>query len=292
MVKSMTGYGRYSEIIGAYDICAEIRSVNHKFFEFSCKYPRQYGFLEDKLKAAAAKRISRGKTEVFISIQELQSTDVAVTADLPLAKAYAGALREIAQSCGCGADITADVLARFPDVLKITKQDVDEEQLTEAVLTVLNKAIDSFVEMRLREGKSLEKDILDKCAIILDSVEFIEKNSSKSVSAYRAKLETKIRELLGDNTVDEQRLLTETAIFADKVAVDEETVRLRSHISQMKTLFKSDEPIGRKLDFIVQEMNRETNTIGSKCCDYGISKKVIDMKSVIEKIREQIQNIE
>ena len=258
MAKSMTGYGRCSELIGAYDISAEIRSVNHKFFEFSCKYPRQYGFLEEKIKSAVAKKVSRGKVEVFIGVQEMQSTGVSVSADLPLAKAYSDALAQIADTCGTQGGISAETIARMPDVLKVIKQDVDEDVLTAAVLTVLEKAVGSFSQMRVREGDSLKSDVLEKCGLILDSVAFIEGRSEESV----------------------------------KVAVDEETVRLKSHISQIKSLLSADEPIGRKLDFIVQEMNRETNTIGSKCNDYEISKKVIDMKSIIEKIREQIQNIE
>ena len=292
LAKSMTGYGRCSELIGAYDISAEIRSVNHKFFEFSCKYPRQYGFLEEKIKSAVAKKVSRGKVEVFIGVQEMQSTGVSVSADLPLAKAYSDALAQIADTCGTQGGISAETIARMPDVLKVIKQDVDEDVLTAAVLTVLEKAVGSFSQMRVREGDSLKSDVLEKCGLILDSVAFIEGRSEESVKAYRARLEAKIKELLSDTSVDEQRLLTETAIFADKIAVDEETVRLKSHISQIKSLLSADEPIGRKLDFIVQEMNRETNTIGSKCNDYEISKKVIDMKSIIEKIREQIQNIE
>ena len=292
MVKSMTGYGRSSEIIGNYDISAEIKSVNHKFFEFTCRYPRQYGFLEEKLKSETAKRVARGKVEVYVSIQELQSTNVTVTADTALALSYKSALEEIAQNCGISAQITPETIARFPDVLKVVKQDCDEEELTSAVLKVLNDAINSFVEMRLREGENLKKDVIEKCSVILNNVEFIENNSAESVKDYREKLENKIKELIGDNTVDEQRLLTETAIFADKIAVDEETVRLKSHIGQVQSLFEVNEPIGRKLDFIVQEMNRETNTIGSKCNDIAISQKVVEMKSIIEKIREQIQNIE
>lgn len=292
MVKSMTGYGRYSEIIGNYDITAEIKSVNHKFFEFSCKYPRQYGFLEEKLKSFCSRKISRGKVEVYVGIQELESQNVTVSVDTALAMSYKNALAEIAEKCSLPSEITPSIIARFPDVLKVTKQDCDEEELTLAVLTVLSKAVDSFIEMRQREGENLKCDVLEKCEVVLQNVSFIEQNSDKTVNAYRARLESKIKELIADTSVDEQRLLTETAIFADKVAVDEETVRLRSHIGQVSALFESDEPIGRKLDFIVQEMNRETNTIGSKCADFEIAKHVVEMKSVIEKIREQIQNIE
>ena len=292
MVKSMTGYGRAAEIIGNYDISAEIRSVNHKFFEFSCRFPRQYGFLENEIKSATSKRIARGKTEVFINVREMQSTNVTVTADLALAQSYHSALCEIADKCGMPHDFSVDTVARFPDVLQVKKEDCDEEELTNAVLTVLNKAIDAFIEMRVREGANLKRDVLEKCEVILEKVAFIEARSPETVKEYRAKLEEKIRDLLGDTTVDEQRLLTETAVFADKVAVDEETVRLKSHVGQVKQLLEADKPIGRDLDFIVQEMNRETNTTGSKCCDFEISQRVVELKSVIEKIREQIQNIE
>ena len=274
------------------EITAEIKAVNHRYFEFSSRVPRQFGFLDEKIKQYVKDRISRGKTEVYISINMLDSDAVAVEVNRPLAKAYVDALREMKNEYSLEGEIKAIDIARFSDVLTVRKEEQDEEAIFEAVKSVLSKAVDAFIEMRLTEGKKMRDDIVSRCDTILQYVAQIEEKSGESVKAYRERLEEKMRELLGDVHIDEQRLLTETAIFADKVAVDEETVRLKSHIEQLKSMVNSDEPVGRKIDFLVQEMNREANTTGSKCSDIEITKIVVEIKSEIEKIREQIQNIE
>lgn len=292
MIKSMTGYGRCSETVENMEITAEIKAVNHRYFEFSSRVPRQFGFLDEKIKQYVKDRVSRGKTEVYISINMLDNTAVSVEINQPLAKAYVDALRELKNTYSLDGEIKAIDVSRFPDVLAVRKEEQDEEAIFEAVKTVLSKAVDSFIEMREAEGKKLRDDIVSRCDTILSYVSQVEEKSEQSVKTYRERLEEKMRELLGDVKVDEQRLLTETAIFADRVAVDEETVRLKSHVSQLKDMMNSDEPVGRKIDFLVQEMNREANTTGSKCSDIEITKIVVEIKSEIEKIREQLQNIE
>ncbi|MGN0556501.1 MAG: YicC/YloC family endoribonuclease [Acutalibacteraceae bacterium] len=297
MIKSMTGYGRAAEIVDNEslnaEITAEIRSVNHRYFEFSAKTPRAFAFLDDKLKSFVAERVTRGKVEVFVSVNLLDASASRVSVNLPLAKAYADALRAVGECAGLSADcFSAAEIAKFPDVLSVEKAEVDEQQLTEAVLGVLEKAVEKFVAMREREGERLREDIAARCETIAAFVEKVEKLSAESVVSYRSRLEQKMRELLDKVQADEQRLITETAVFADKIAVDEETVRLRSHLRQMEEMTRGEEPVGRKLDFLVQEMNRETNTIGSKSVSLEITQIVVDMKSEIEKIREQVQNIE
>lgn len=292
MIKSMTGYGRCNETIENMEITAEIKAVNHRYFEFSSRVPRQFGFLDEKIKQYVKDRVNRGKTEVYISINMLDSAAVSVEVNHPLAKAYVEALREMKDKYSLEGKIKAIDIARFADVLAVRKEEQDEEEIFEAVKSVLSKAVDAFIEMRLTEGKKMRDDIVSRCDTILGYVAQVEEKSGESVKTYRERLEEKMRELLGDVHVDEQRLLTETAIFADKVAVDEETVRLKSHIEQLKSMVNSDEPVGRKIDFLVQEMNREANTTGSKCSDIEITKIVVEIKSEIEKIREQIQNIE
>lgn len=291
MIKSMTGYGRAQNTVNGMEITAEIKSVNHRYFECSCRYPRQYGFLEEKIKSFVSQRVSRGKTEINLTITETADDSYAVTVNESLAKAYIQALNQL-QTYGAAPGWDASDIARFPDVLQVTRRECDEEQVWQAVQTVLNVAVDAFVLMREQEGEHLKADIMSRCATILEQVSLIEAKSGETVSEYRLRLEAKIRELLDHVQIDEQRLLTETAIFADKIAIDEETVRLRSHIDQMGALLNSSEPVGRKLDFLVQEMNREANTIGSKSSNTQITKTVVDLKSEIEKIREQIQNIE
>ena len=288
----MTGYGRCSETVENMEITAEIKAVNHRYFEFSSKVPRQFGFLDEKIKQYVKNRVSRGKTEVYITINMLDNAAVSVELNQPLAKAYVDALQELRSTYSLSAEIKATDIARFPEVLSVHKEEQDEEAIFEAVKTVLSKAVDAFVEMRKVEGKKLSDDIISRCDTILNYVSDVEEKSQQSVITYRQRLEEKMKELLGDVKVDEQRLLTETAIFADKVAVDEETVRLKSHIEQLKNMMNSDEAVGRKIDFLVQEMNREANTTGSKCSDIEITRIVVEIKSEIEKIREQIQNIE
>ncbi len=292
MIKSMTGYGRCSELVENMEITAEIKAVNHRYFEFSSRVPRQFGFLDEKIKQYVKNRVNRGKCEVYISITMLENDAVSVEVNKPLAKAYVDALKELSAEYGIENDTKATHIARFPEVLSIRKEEQDEDAIFEAVKSVLEKAVDAFVNMREIEGEKLKLDVISRCDLILKYVDVIESKSKESVKAYRERLEERMRELLGDVQIEEQRLLTETAIFADKVAVDEETVRLKSHIDQLKVMLESNEPVGRKIDFLVQEMNREANTTGSKCSDIEITKIVVEIKSEIEKIREQIQNIE
>ena len=292
MIKSMTGYGRCSETVENMEITAEIKAVNHRYFEFSSRVPRQFGFLDEKIKQYVKDRVNRGKTEVYISINMLDNSAVSVEVNQPLAAAYVEALRELKETYSLEGDVKPTDIARFPDVLNTRKEEQDEEAIFESVKTVLSKAVDAFIAMRKVEGEKLRDDIVSRCDTILSYVSEVEEKSKQSVVTYRDRLEEKMRELLGDVKIDEQRLLTETAIFADKIAVDEETVRLKSHIEQLKNMVESNEPVGRKIDFLVQEMNREANTTGSKCSDIEITKIVVEIKSEIEKIREQIQNIE
>ncbi len=292
MIMSMTGYGRAECEFEQYTVSVEMRSVNHRYFEFSIRAPRQLTFLEDKLKKLCQQRISRGKVDMFLTLVSRANEGVTVEVNHPLAAGYMSALKEIGSEYCVAADVNAAVLSRFPDVLTVTRKEADEEQLWADVSSVVEKALDMFMQMRAAEGEKLRDDILSRAAVILDYVSFIESKSPETVSAYRARLEEKMKELLDGAQVDEQRLITETAIFADKIAVDEETVRLRSHFDQMNAIFNSGEAIGRKLDFLVQEMNRETNTIGSKSQNVEIAHTVVEIKSEIEKIREQVQNIE
>ena len=292
MIKSMTGYGRAQNTVDNYEIITEIRSVNHRYFEFSARTPRQFGFIDDKLKSYVSGRISRGKVEVFVTINLLESTATDVTVNTALAKAYAKALSDIAEATGANNTFSVNDIARYPDVLTIRKSEEDEQAVTDAVLSVLKLSVDKFIEMRTLEGEKLYDDIISRADTIASYVERVETLSKQSEVTYRDKLYEKMRELLDDKQIDEQRLVTETAIFADKIAVDEETVRLKSHLKQLKELVNTDDAVGRKLDFLVQEMNRETNTIGSKSVSLEITQIVVEMKSEIEKIREQIQNIE
>lgn len=292
MVSSMTGYGRGEAAKDAVSVCVELRSVNHRYFEFSSRVPRGYAFLEDKLKNFCQQRISRGKVDLFLTVDVTDDDNVAVEINHSLAKGYVDAIKELSDTYGLNGECSAVTLARFPDLFNVKKQVLDEDAVWQVVEEATSAALDGFMNMRAAEGKKLYDDVISRVGFILDKVAFIEERSPETVKAYREKLEARIKELLGDTTVDEARLLTETAIFADKVAVAEETVRLRSHIKQLCDLLNSDIAVGRKLDFIVQEMNREANTIGSKAQDIEIAHTVVDIKAEIEKIREQIQNIE
>ena len=292
MVKSMTGFGRAKEQINGLDITIEIKSVNHKYFEFSARIPRVYSFLEEKIKSALASSISRGKVEVSVSIEDNTENATVVEINHEYADAYIAALNKLSKEYKIKNDIKVSSFVGLNDMFKVKKHVLEDEVIENAVLTVLAKAVESFIEMRTIEGERLVNDVKSRLDFILEKVEFVEKRSPETVKLYRERIEQKIKELLGDTTIDEQRILTEVAIFADKVAVAEETVRLRSHIKQFEDLLNSDAPVGRKLDFIVQEMNRETNTIGSKAQDIEIAHTVVDIKSEIEKIREQIQNME
>ena len=292
MVSSMTGYGRAEETIRGHHVTVEIKSVNHRYFEFGCRTPRGYAFLDDKIKTYLQSRLSRGKVDVYVSVETLEDAPVEVLVNHSLAEGYVKALQEISERYALRNDLTAMGLSRYPDLFSVHKTPENEEEIWSAVSQVLAAATDRVLEMRRQEGERMKADVLGRAAKIMELVAEIEQRSPESVSEYEKKLRQKIQEMLGDTQVDEQRLLTETAIFADKVAVAEETVRLRSHFEQMKAMLSSDEAVGRKLDFLVQEMNREANTIGSKCCDASIAYKVVDIKAEIEKIREQIQNIE
>lgn len=292
MVKSMTGYGRAVETIGSMTITVEIKSVNHRFFEFNSKVYRQYSFIEEKLKALVQQYVSRGKVDCFIQIENEESDDCVVQVNHSLVEGYLNAFNEIAERHNLEKDDVFELLLNKSDIFTIHKAPADEDAIWEAVSRVVKSALESFVSMREVEGEKLMNDVLSRADSILESVAFIEERSPETVKERNEKLKKRIAELLNDANVDEQRLLTEAAIFADKVAVAEETVRLRSHIDQLRAFFKADKPIGKDMDFLIQEFNREANTIGSKASDIEIARKVISIKSDIEKIREQIQNIE
>ncbi|MCH5315333.1 MAG: YicC family protein [Eubacterium sp.] len=292
MVKSMTGFGRAVKEIDGYIISVELKSVNHRYFEFYSRCPRQYGFIDDKIKSFINSKVSRGKVECYVTIEALDTDSVDVAINHTLAGAYVSALREIAERYELRDSISANDIARYQDVLVVRKAEEDEEKIWSYVKTVAEEALDKFVEMRATEGKRMYDDVYSRSQFILDTVSYIEQRSPETVKEYNDKLVERVHDLLGDVTLDEGRILQEVAIYSDKVAVAEETVRLRSHIEQLREFLNSDEAVGRKIDFLVQEINRETNTIGSKCSDVSIARKVVDMKAEIEKIREQIQNIE
>lgn len=288
----MTGFGRAKDTINGMDITVEIKSVNHRYFEFFAKTPRTAQFLDEKLKSFCQDKISRGKVEMTVIIDNKNDDAVELEINKAYADAYISALRQLSVVYSLPNDLKLSDLVGNSDIFSVKRQEVDEAAVTEAVLKVAALAVDSFIEMRKTEGERLKADVLSRSEFILEKVAFVEEKSPQTVADYRQRIEQKIRELLDNVQIDEQRILTETAIFADKVAVDEETVRLKSHISQLKTMLDEGGVIGRKLDFIVQEMNREANTIGSKCQNLEIGQTVVDIKSEIEKIREQIQNIE
>ena len=288
----MTGFGRAKKNFDGFDITVEIRSVNHRFFEFSSRVPRAYMFLDEKIKNLLQQKVSRGKVEVSVILETTDGSSVVLDINRDYANAYIDALRKIGREYKLKDDLKLSSLVGVNDIFVSKRKEIDEEVITDAVLSTVDEALDAFIEMRAAEGKRLCDDVSSRAELILKNVSFVEERSPETVREYREKIEQRIRELIGDVQIDEQRLLTETAVFADKIAVAEETVRLRSHIKEMTDLFSTGGVIGRKLDFIVQEMNREANTIGSKCSDMEITKAVVDIKAEIEKIREQIQNIE
>jgi len=292
MVRSMTGYGRYQETVDGMDITVEVKSVNHRYYEYSSRVPRAYGFLDERLKSHVQNYISRGKVDVYVWIETVDSPGSEVCINHSLAESYVNALKELSDKYGLKNDLAAYELAKFPEVLTVKKEAEDEDAIWQSVCVVADKALERFVEMREAEGKALRNDILNRADTILKAVEFVEERSPVTVREHMMKVEARMRELLSGAAVDEQRLLTEAAIYADKIAVAEETVRIRSHLEQLKSFLDSSEPVGRKLDFLVQEINREANTIGSKCQDVELARVVIDIKAEIKKIREQIQNIE
>lgn len=292
MIKSMTGFGRAVAETDGYVITVEIKSVNHRYFEFSSRIPRQYGFLDDKLKSYINSRVSRGKVECYVSIDALNTEAAQVVVNNTLASAYVSALKELSKNYDLKEDFGASTVARFQDVLVVKKADEDEEKIWSYVKSVTDTALDKFIAMRTVEGEKMKNDISSRADYILSCVEYIEKRSPETVKEYNDKLVERVHDLIGDVSLDEGRVIQEVAIYADKVAVAEETVRLRSHLDQLKAFINADEPVGRKMDFLVQEINRETNTIGSKANNVDIARKVVDIKAEVEKIREQIQNIE
>lgn len=288
----MTGYGRAQQLVDGMNITVEIKSVNHRYFEFSSKLSRTYGFLDEKLKSFFNGRLTRGKMECFVQIEAVEEPDTVITLNHSLVKGYIDAYKELAETYGLENDVKVSDIARVGDIFAVRKQAADEDRIWAAVSVVAEAALNGFVAMREREGARLRDDVLSRLDEIIKNVEFIEERSPQTVAEYNEKLLGRLRELLNDAHIEEQRILTEAAIFADKIAVAEETVRLRSHISQLRSFLDSSEAIGKKMDFLVQELNREANTIGSKAQDVEIARRVVSIKAEIEKIREQIQNIE
>ena len=286
MVSSMTGYGR------ARDITVEIKSVNSRYFEYSSRMPRAFAFLEERLKKLVNEKVARGKVELSVTAVSLSEQETKVAPNLELAKQYLSAMREMGQALGLSDDVTVSVLARQPDVFVSVRAEQEEQALWELASETAQRALDAFLQMRRTEGEKLKEDIESRLCTIEKMVGEVERDSEQRVKAYTERLYERLKAVLSDRTIDEARVLTEAAVFADKTAVDEETVRLRSHIKQYREILQKDEPVGRKLDFLTQELNRETNTIGSKCSDLEITKLVVEMKAEIEKIREQVQNME
>ena len=293
MIKSMTGYGRARELLNKRDITVEVRSVNNRYLDCTVKLPRMYAFAEDAVKQRVQQAVSRGKVDVFITV-DASAADVAqVTVNRELAAQYAAAMGELAELCGPIAwKLTPEVLARFPDVLTVTKADEDLESVSADICAVLDEALAAYHTMRAVEGKRLAEDIAGRLDHIEAYTGQVEARTPETVAEYRAKLTARMQEVLQSTTIDDQRILAEAAIYADKVAVDEETVRLRSHVAQLRGMLESDEPMGRKMDFLIQEVNRESNTIGSKCGDVSIAQVVVNLKAEVEKMREQVQNVE
>ena len=292
MVKSMTGYGRARETLNGRDITVEVRSVNNRYLDCTVKMPRAYVFAEDAIKTRVQKAISRGKVDVFVTI-DTTAADVSVVAvNEPLARSYYEALMKLKETFSLDGEITPMSLAKFPDVLAVTRAEEDLETVAADICTVLDQALQAYNAMRAVEGERLADDISTRVTTIESVVSKVEERSPQTVAEYRARLTNKMNEVLQSTTIDESRILTEAAIFADKIAVDEETVRLRSHIAQLRAMLQDSQPVGRKLDFLIQEVNRECNTIGSKCNDLTIAQDVVNMKAEVEKIREQVQNIE
>ncbi len=292
MIKSMTGYGSAKGTVEGLQIAVELKSVNNRYLDASVRLPRSFLFAEDPVKAAVQRHISRGKVDVFVSVDSTEAGDMTVKVNEALLRGYLEAFRHISEEYGLQNDATVLSVSRFPDVLTVEKKDLDADAIAAGIQEIAEKALEDFDAMRLREGAKLREDVLSRLETIEALVETVERESPKTVAEYRARLETKMAEVLGTAGIDENRILAEAAIFADHIAVDEETVRLRSHMSQLRTMIDGNSPTGRKIDFLIQEFNREANTIGSKCQNSDIAHTVVDLKSEIEKIREQIQNIE
>lgn len=291
MVKSMTGYGRAQKLIGSRDITVELKSVNHRYFEFSCRVPRSFGFLEEKLKSFVQQRVSRGKIDCYVGIVSDEEAGT-VKVNRALASSYLAALRDLQTETGLEDDIRLSTLVRFSDLFTVEKNEADEDEVWNAVAEVAGEAAERFVAMRAAEGSRMKDDVLSRLEAVERLTAMVEEQSPKTVEDYRAKLYQKLSDVLADRSVDEGRVLTEAAVFAERIAVAEETVRLRSHIAQYREILSTGGAVGRKLDFLTQELNREANTIGSKAQDLAVARAVVEIKSEIEKIREQIQNIE
>ena len=292
MVHSMTGYGRAVQSLNGKEITVELRSVNNRFLDCNVKMPRAFSYAEDAVKQAVKQAVSRGKVDVYVTVQLTAQENVAISVNRPILEGYLQALQTIAKDYPVRDDISATALTRFPDVFVVEKAEEDEEQNVADIVSVACEAIAAYNAMRRTEGAAMVADLRGRANTILDYVSKIEARSPQTVAEYRTRLANKMRETLENTTIDESRILTEAAIYADKVCVDEETVRLRSHFDQLDSLLKNGGAIGRKLDFLLQEMNRETNTIGSKCNDLELTRYVVEIKAELEKIREQIQNIE
>jgi len=292
LIKSMTGYGRAVETVNGREFTVEVRSVNNRYLDCSVRLPRVLSFAEDAVKSRIKAAVSRGKVEMFVTVRSEGGEEVTVSLNKAVLEGYLAAMRQMVEEYGVADEITTASLSRLPDVFTVDKPQVDEEQLLADLLKVVDLALDSYNTMRTAEGAALDADLRSRGATILDFVTKVEEGNGQTVVDYRARLEAKLREVLENTGIDESRILTEAAIFADKVAVDEETVRLRSHLQQMNDMLSSGGAIGRKLDFLLQEMNREANTIGSKCTDVKLARIVVDIKAELEKIREQTQNIE
>lgn len=291
-MRSMTGYGRHEAIAGGKKILAEIKSVNHRYSDYNIKVPRYYGFLEDKVRKFAAEKINRGKVDIYVSVENYEENDKDILLNEKYAESYIAALHQLRDKFELADDISVMSVAENPDVFKLERKEEDEEALWELVRNVFSQALDSFIAMREREGERIQMDLEARVEYMKNLAKNIDERSPKTVEEYRQKLYTKIKEILEERDVDENRILTEVAIFADKVAVNEETVRLDSHFQEFYEIIRDDSPSGRRLDFLVQEINREINTIGSKASDIEISKVVLELKGELEKLREQIQNIE
>ena len=292
MIKSMTGYGRAVETLNGREFTVELRSVNNRYLDCNVKMPRMVSFAEDAVKQAVKAAVSRGKVDVFITIKSEGDTDTKVTLNASVLQGYLNAMHQMVEEYGVKDDISVSTVSRLPDVFTVEKPEVDEEALKADLMSVVAKALEGYNAMRATEGAALDTDLRSRGNTILELVSQVEAGNAQTVIDYRARLENKLKEVLANTSIDENRILTEAAIFADKVAVDEETVRLRSHLEQMNTMLTAGGAMGRKLDFLLQEMNREANTIGSKCTDVRLARIVVDIKAELEKIREQTQNIE
>ena len=292
LIKSMTGYGRAVETVNGREFTVELRSGNNRYLDCTVKLPRMVSFAEDAVKQAVKASVSRGKVDVFISIKSEDGADTRISLNTGVVQGYLAAMVQMVSQFGAQDDISVSTLSRLPEVFTVEKPEVDEQQLQADLLSVVNKALESYDAMRAREGAALDADLRKRGDTIRELVSQVEAGNAQTVIDYRTRLENKLREVLANTAIDESRILTEAAIFADKVAVDEETVRLRSHLDQMDAMLTAGGAVGRKLDFLLQEMTREANTTGSKCTDVRLARIVVDIKAELEKIREQTQNIE